>query len=455
MPLQSLSNELLLQIIDWVSRDNLLANKHNNGQDLAHLALCSRSLNALTTSVLYETFYFRGENSLPLLLQRVIKDPEIGRRFKRIVGESRFEDESLGIDILSEVDVAACEQKIREWCPAEDSALDWIAKFREGDWDAFMALLLPYLENLREINLESFGSFIDVNERHLAYILNRAARLQNEGHLETQGSLSKLHRISVTYHDTENGLDIPEVLPFMKLKSVKKLFVHMLQGEDPLHGRMTSQIEDLSLQYSCVESDTLVKLLRSFPNLKRLSYENGGAVVGDHEFLPQKFGEGIQHLKETLETLAISDDESYMGVIDPLPIGPLTDFNNLRALMVSAKVLLGDPESAEDREIEHIGSDSGAEDDDQLVKEYSLLGVLPPSLVELTIKHCQGKELGYLRELLEQRDKVPLLKRVLLAFDRWRPAPAEESEEVKRLFEDAGIVLLINRFSQEFELLHL
>jgi hypothetical protein len=65
---------------------------------------------------------------------------------------------------------------------------------------------------------------IDVNERHLAYILNRAARLQNEGHLETQGSLSKLHRISVTYHDTENGLDIPEVLPFMKLKSVKKLF---------------------------------------------------------------------------------------------------------------------------------------------------------------------------------------------------------------------------------------
>jgi len=72
-------------------------------------------------------------------------------------------------------------------------------------------------------------------------------------------------------------------------------------GFEPSPERL--HFEDLAFNYSCLEGDAFKNILRCFPSLKKFYYNHGGAVVGDHDFLPQKIGEAIAQLKPCLEEL--------------------------------------------------------------------------------------------------------------------------------------------------------
>ncbi|KAH8589532.1 hypothetical protein B0O99DRAFT_599819 [Bisporella sp. PMI_857] len=333
--------------------------------------------------------------------------------------------------MFSDREKQACENKIRDLSHNTTYSIDLARGFRTGVWDAWMAILLLYLRNLEKINFEVF----DGSPEYLPKALHHAAQLQHDGSLHIEGSLSKLQIIILASQDPL-GVNILYFLAFVAPKSVKNAFVYALEneGREVRTNGQVFQTESLTLQNSTVDGDALVHLLKCFPKIKHFDYDHGQTIFNDNQFIPKKVGESIQHLTETLETLAINgkDPDEDVEDIDQYSIGSLTKFRKLRALKLSVRALLGDPDEA------------GNSDNNETIERNSLIGLLPSSIEELTLTQCKGKELRCISELSSNRNELPLLQRVLLDCIGMYPAPVEEFQKANGLCGSVGILLLAN-----------
>lgn len=404
MLLQDLSPEILLQIADYVGQTNW--GYRQGTTDLLHLGRCSRQFNIFTTPLLYRTVATGA--GIAMLLHRLItqRPTDVSTSVKTFISTESFTPDGDGSEVLSmaafpEEDLLMCDAMIREICTSEERAASWINEVRAGRWEDLLALTLALLPNLEQIQMQDYMPWYTSPPEALStnYVLSRAARLQREGRLGDRGSMAKLHSVTITYADTEGGFGIQNVIAFLKLQSVRKVELHMLSENEFDAGSSKFFTEDLTMTYSCIEGNCLVRLLRCFPNLKRFSYENGGCMVGNDDFLPQKIGEAIAHVKPCLEELEVTDMErvDVFGDVERLPLGPLIEFKTLKKLITHSEFLLGDPEAVPE--------------DDGTKKEWSLVEVLPKSLQSLELEECQTKELGYLRDLISGKEEVsPLLE---------------------------------------------
>jgi hypothetical protein len=102
--------------------------------------------------------------------------------------------------------------------------------------------------------------------------------------------LKQLISVSVAYWDTEMGLSIDTLIPFMRPSSVKKAYFHMVAQESFTESPLRFQITDLGLKYSNLDGDVLVHFLRCFPPLEKFYYNNGGAIVGYSDSFHRRLG---------------------------------------------------------------------------------------------------------------------------------------------------------------------
>jgi len=87
MSLEALSNELLVNIIDFASRPSDTAESdayHFSCAELTGLVRCNKHFHALTTPILYRTFNQRNKDKLQLFLLRVLYDEAIRRYVKDV-----------------------------------------------------------------------------------------------------------------------------------------------------------------------------------------------------------------------------------------------------------------------------------------------------------------------------------------------------------------------------------
>ena len=80
MSLESLPNEVLLQIAQWLALQ--IEWPYCNARSLSRLARCSKRLGSIATPLIYSTFVSTGSEALPRLLGRVLSRPKVGRRIK-------------------------------------------------------------------------------------------------------------------------------------------------------------------------------------------------------------------------------------------------------------------------------------------------------------------------------------------------------------------------------------
>ena len=74
----------------------------------------------------------------------------------------------------------------------------------------------------------------------------------------------------------------------------------------------------------------MIEFLCCFPSLRSFSSTDGGAIVGDSDFLPQKFGEAVAHLHHCLkELILLGSDQDVSGEEERQAVESFAEFEKL------------------------------------------------------------------------------------------------------------------------------
>ena len=323
---------------------------------------------------------------------------------------------------FSEEDFSRCEDIFRNatgntrTTTITETAPLFTDALKRGEWDALLALLLcqtPYLESIELLGQGHPDSRLVFTEQVLEKAAELQAQAKNDSTTTGGCSLSHLHSASTYYWDTERGMGLWSIEPFVRLKSMEKIHVNLLVIES-YHQydvtRMENNVKELNINYGAIDGDRLIEFLPYFKSLEVIKYVDGGGSLGHAEFYPQKWGEAIVHLTGTLRMLDLAVSGGIaLGNNGELveALGPLVEFECLKELSIDCDVLLGPAEQHRFIDLDATGSES----DDDEPETWRLLEVFPSSLEKLSVYDCDDRFPEQMIEvLLRKEELVPMLE---------------------------------------------
>ncbi|KAE9379556.1 hypothetical protein N431DRAFT_159357 [Stipitochalara longipes BDJ] len=424
MVLDQLSDELILEIAEHLS------SKYGN-KSLGSIALCSRRLNNIISPLLYRTFTQGWKPAvLPILLRTVMEKPIIGAEIKHLILTEIIQDDDGGLDMsgYSPQNFERCQTAIRSF-ELSINKLGWMTELEQGSWDAVVSLLLFFLPSLEGIEIESDGlsqcKYLHQIIQHMTFN-QRIKSPVGKAH-----SLKHLQRFSIDYWDTEWGMGVQVILPYCAIPSIETVRASMLEDEVNWANHLPTEsylVRNLRIHNSSVHGLTIRNLLTCFVALQRLYYDHGSATVGMADFLPQRIGEGIAHLHDSLEELTLfgTEYDEISGEEARGSLGSLAEFKKLRCIGTEAEVLFSRLDFAS--------------------AKPKLINILPASLETLVIRLCDDDIYSQLREFVRHgKDKFPVLKTVAIDIPSAREGGLngigpdglhEREEEVKKYLEE-------------------
>jgi hypothetical protein len=163
-------------------------------------------------------------------------------------------------------------------------AQDWVEAIEEGSWDATTALALAHLPNLQHLHLAIIGihrriSTFQVDHQVGNYYwvretLMRAAQLQHQG---ISSPLSLEHMTTLTPVPNREGsreLSASQLLPLLKLKSMRKLVARGWDLRWGIIDRVDTTIIELELLNFNLKEAFFTPFFECFPALEKLHYEH-------------------------------------------------------------------------------------------------------------------------------------------------------------------------------------
>lgn len=283
---------------------------------------------------------------------------------------------------------------VRDVTSSEIESKHWLDNMRAGNEDPWIALLLPLLRNLQDLDLTIpwaapfFQKFVMGRVAPGSSGRNRLSQTGQQPPL-----FENLRRVAVAWYDTEGGLDVENILPLFELRSMRELCAHMLVG-GPRDGgtswpeRGSSGIEVVEL--TCSNGmDGMLDVLDLCANLKVLRYWHADGEVYGSDFNVQAFRRYIEGAKNSLESLWVdyADGHYALGAgEEDDPLGSLVDFGKLRSIRI--------------RDVNLMDVHRRSEDAKRLVD------FLPKSLETLYLTAIRDPEIS-LGQLKEVADKKP------------------------------------------------
>jgi len=321
MAFDKVSTEVVVEIFKYIPLN----------RDLANVSLCSRRFHELAEPILYSSFTQTGENAIPAYLRTVSKKPHLTRLVKRFTASPW--------DPLDLSFIEGDEQMVswvRSFMPAsvhgELFCEDWFRVLVSGvNWDPAVALLLLlFSSSLEQLDMQSYG--YGTNCTYINAVLANISLEQLKPN--AVGSLLTLTRVSLEYGDTEGGMRLNYLAPFLKMKSVTDFRGHMISGE----GQTQLAIfytTNVKLNYSNFDAEAMRTFFRGFHSLKNFEFVDGGSNVGYDDLCPPAARDGLLNSKDSLERLVLTRYEDIPGddMGDPLalqPFGSMVEFKKLR-----------------------------------------------------------------------------------------------------------------------------
>ena len=372
MSFLGLPNEILREIITYIRGIG----------DLHRLATCSQHLNGLSEPFLYSHFFYHGDVRPLRPLEQFIESLIILPRRANYVNELTL--------ISSEKDVTrssssrVVRRAIKSANLEQDDKVVWLRDLDAGGDNAMIALLLMITPSLRAL-------FLTVDFRHERYMKNlrRGTLLWKDG-----PHLGHLTEVSLG----TRCAPIHVLQTYLTLPCLQKLYTYWIEdgsGNWDIPARI-SPITELELLYCSLSAKSISEILLSTKSLRVFRYLHIYAGGLDALFHAEAYGDAIAIVKHSLEVLELLENMPSEKI--EASIGSLTDYPMLREICVSADLLL---------------------QPDRTGTLRSLVDLVPPSLEDLQLKHCNDMDalLPQLKELISQKaSRSPSLKRIGLSW---------------------------------------
>jgi hypothetical protein len=375
----------------------------------------------------------------------MLKFPELGNHVRSLVASSRPYDMVLDMSIFTSEDLAICEAVMnwvganlfdvpRESCPLDAEVEIWMQDFRKGNWDAILSLLLTLLPNLTEIEMQRYSNY------DYLYITKAllAARHNHSRRNTWDFPLKHLSSVSLAYSNTEGGLSIELAIPYLEIPTLRKAEVYMMSmssSTEVLEQYSEGNLTDLRLDQCVISGNALIRFLRLFPKLTSFHYDQGGWMIGESAFLPQKIGQAIAHLQPCLEKLYLRDifgedgqdegneDEYEDENGEPGSLGSLAGFERLHTVILQYSTLFGtsDDDDVQDG-IDSDGRDKESVDENRDPSPARLVDLLPKSLRQLVLTEVSPSpdNLDQMRQIIQNREEFPCLEAVNIGHWSWK-----------------------------------
>lgn len=435
MAFNRIPTEALIDIFKYAGVDETISSWRS-------LASVNQRFNGIVIPMLYSRFDETSRSSVPRFLRTALANPELANHVRIYVGSGIASGESLDVSTLGESDFEACKTIVERMEPRPEMVADWMLRIREGNWHALTSILLVLLSNLEDLELIGYR---EDEAGHMRCALGMSARLQQSG-TTGQFSLEHLTDISLSAPTPQEEYEpygsrltpepeylcFSDTVPFLMLPSVDSVAISRLSSGEMEHNGWAAaisheplnlRVRDLELNDTCLDMDWLHRFLHHFPLLRRFSYNHVAEEQGP-DFLPQRIGRAIAHLRPCLEELEISSLCEQNGkYTTPREIGSLAGFERLRSIDVEGNILFGD-----------------IDPEDWSTPLWNLGDILPGTLESLIIRNFDSQSFD-LRELLPvKEEKFPELKRVQVKGLGWW---LDNPKRLRREFKAMGVKLIL------------
>ncbi|CAI7594321.1 unnamed protein product [Penicillium glandicola] len=324
----------------------------------------------------------------------------------------------------------------------------WSQCLGQGISDAWVALILPLLSQLRTLSLA-----YTTNSPYLEQIMQRAVDCKKP--FSVQPAFRYLREVSLHHREdldnsehidnagSETQLSSTLLLPFFQLPSVRAITANSVvdldsttspseeSTDDVKPRRGFSSITDIDLRASS-GNHGMEMLVSSCADLKSFKYQHSDSHVLSHGYQPSAFHRSLTHSKKSLQTLWLDHYGSHypftaagLNQSHDEWFGSLVDFTALQEVRVRLPNLL---------DIRY-----------QNEPTTPLIECLPSSLETLYIEGCEERHLGMLVSQLQtviknRRTRFPRLNRVDIE-GAFQNVPSDDDDQVasssSTLFEAA------------------
>ncbi|KAL9001572.1 MAG: hypothetical protein Q9169_000147 [Polycauliona sp. 2 TL-2023] len=454
LDLLGLPNEILLRIIEHETRHKDFENFTLSCRTIFDLAKLARSKHLerkskFSTFTVGDVHLYNGfdEPIVPshvhpvLALREILADKDTAIDYcqtLKIGGVThagyvtgQYEDDvteqavSITQDLVPQLKVFA-EQE-----PFEDSG-DLIERQLEGAYDIPYAVPLVLLHNITVLELVNCSEFLqrldgDVWHDHVVL-----AGIQDSHH--------RLQEIKLFGNHDEGGEELEVLASFVDIPSVRRLHgLHVAADSNPSNGCLfarISHITEIHFECSSIDSFYFEKLLGCVEALENFYYEHNRSISD----MNLHYGRSIicalqEHARATLQTLTYVDSSPETAAHEECAschLPSLHDFSALRHVAIEYAIL----------QHEHTVEC----DEDDSVKMYRLVDVMPPTLETLELYGRMSKpEVDFMFDALRERRKEHLPKLHKISMQRDFDLDQSIQDDCKSLEIELAVVEHANK----------
>ncbi|KAJ5860085.1 uncharacterized protein N7529_007395 [Penicillium soppii] len=389
----ALPNDVLLLIGEQLERKT----------DRWNLVFASSNFHNLFLPLVYREVHIHNWRDANSFLHAILQRPGLARAVRKL-DLTKWQVQSMSDNEYHETENSAL---LIKWVTAAShsriESQRWIECLAKGLSDAWIALILPLLTQLRKLHL-TYSTISPYLER----IMQRA--VDCEAPFAAQPAFRYLNKVSLHHQDFDNrdDWDSPRVqsrapskllLPFFQLPSVRAITANSVMDPSsiPTGAERLAEDDRLRVGFSSITEIDLrassgnhgmEMLIASCANLKSFKYQHSDSHIFSHGYQPSAFHRSLRHSKKSLQTLWLDNYGSHypftaagLNQSQDEWFGSLVEFIALREVRVRLTNLL---------DIRYQNEPS-----------TPLIECLPSSLETLYIEGCEERYLGMLVSQLQ------------------------------------------------------
>lgn len=386
--MDALNNDILLLAGDYLESHN----------DRYNAIFVNRRFNGLFPRALYRSAALKSRSQVQSFLKAILLRPDLAG----VVRSLDFSDWQLqqGHDLtLTEPELSLFIAWAAAIAHSEAESSQWEADLRSGVDEAWLALLLSSVHNVRQLKLV-YPSLPTEPRGHpyLDRVFERATARQKP--FDACAGFHRLREVSlrqVTGPDDDQGTFYPsQIMPFLQMPLLQRLSVDSLIEYRPEKAGAEASEQKPESESSNVQSSVseitltasngargMDELIASCPSLKSFKYQHSDARLLADGFQPSAFNQSLVRSQNTIETIWLDNlGEHLPFTINGLNeshdewFGSFADFAVLKDLRIRLPNLL---------DVQY-----------QMEPSLPLTEVLPSSIESLYIEGCKENSLSML-----------------------------------------------------------